>query len=208
MTRPVSPDPETGLPSISPAWVRATVFGALWGGLEVTLGAFLHALRLPLSGVWMAAAGIMILVSGLAVFPARGFLLRAGVVCMLLKLVSPGPALLVPMACILQEALVLELVAGGARPSAWRSALGGGVTTLSTLLQYIAAAWMIYGWDIIRIYYEVGRKILKWVNAPEDWLWWAIAAGIVLIFLIGLAAGALGFRLGVRVRRLREARHA
>ncbi|MCJ7579043.1 MAG: hypothetical protein MUP98_00740, partial [Candidatus Aminicenantes bacterium] len=46
------------------AWREAAVFGALWGAGETTLGAFLHATRIPLTGIIMASFGVIILTSG------------------------------------------------------------------------------------------------------------------------------------------------
>ena len=99
--------------NITRDWVYATVFGSLWGALEITLGALIHALRIPLSGVWMAAAGVIILICGLMVYPHRGFAIRAGVVCMLLKLVNPSIAFVLAAISIMMEAIAVEIIANG-----------------------------------------------------------------------------------------------
>ena len=40
--------------------VILTVFGTLWGVVEISLGSLLHLLHLPMSGPWLAASGLAI----------------------------------------------------------------------------------------------------------------------------------------------------
>ena len=44
--------------------VTLTVFGALWGVVEISVGSLAHILNLPLSGAILAAAGLMIALTG------------------------------------------------------------------------------------------------------------------------------------------------
>jgi len=201
MTEKVQNQPPS---TLSHLWIHATVFGALWGGLEITLGTLMHALRVPFSGVWMAAAGTTILVAGLMLFPNRGFAMRVGVVCMLLKLVSPGVVILLPMLGIFMEAVIIEAVMGKGRVTYFRSILAGSLCSLSVIGQAIAYYYFIFGWDLLKIYLVLLEKAVMWLGAPESWGWVAVALIILLICLVGALAGIYGIVLGKAVLRLQQ----
>jgi hypothetical protein len=90
--------------------VTLAVFGALWGLVEISLGALLHVLHAPLTGVILAAVGITIALTGRAFVPHRGSTLFIGVIVLVLKLFSIGSVVLGPMVGILVEALLAELI--------------------------------------------------------------------------------------------------
>ena len=190
--------------TLSHLWIHATVFGALWGGLEITLGTLLHALRIPFSGVWMAAAGICILVAGLTVFPIRGFALRVGVVCMLLKLISPGVVIVLPMISIFMEAAIVEMVMFNGKTTRFRAILAGTLGCLSVIVQAMTYYYFIFGWDLLHIYLVLLEKAVLWLGAPESWGWIAVALVILLICLVGAIAGSYGMTLGKAVIRLQK----
>ena len=49
--------------------VTIAVFGALWGSVEMTLGAWLHATGMPFSGLLLSAIGITIALTGYVFVP-------------------------------------------------------------------------------------------------------------------------------------------
>ena len=78
-------------------WVYIAVFGALWGALELTLGAYLHVLFPPLAntfftGLIMAGIGAVIALVGRTFVPRTGAVLGIGIVTALLKVLSLGGA--------------------------------------------------------------------------------------------------------------------
>ena len=87
--------------------VTLTVFGTLWGVVEIGLGSVLHAIRMPLSGLLLAALGLVILLIGRLFVPRRGASLFIGVVAMLLKLFSIGSVVAGPMIGIMVEAAII-----------------------------------------------------------------------------------------------------
>ena len=190
--------------NITRDWVYATVFGSLWGALEITLGALIHALRIPLAGVWMAAAGVIILICGLMIYPRRGFALRVGVVCMLLKLVNPSIAFVLAAISIIMEAVAVEIIIGDGRFGRLRAILAGGVAVLMPFFQFLLYALIIYGWDVVRVYYIGIQKMLKWMAAPEVLGYGAVATIIAGIFMIGVVSALVGLRIGGAVLEHRE----
>ncbi len=200
-----STDSSLAIPAkLSNLWIQATVFGALWGGLEVTLGTLLHALRVPFSGVWMAGVGAVILIAGHTLYPRRGLALRVGAVCMLLKLISPGVIIVIPMLGIAMESLIVDLLAGR-RPMRYPAGVFiGGLVTLSVIVQTLIAVMFIYGWDMMRLYVAMLERMIRWIGAGDEWGVWAIVLVVALTFSIGAVFGAYGVYLGRRVLRLRE----
>ena len=96
--------------------VTLAVFGALWGVAEMSLGAVLHALKLPLTGLIMSGVGMLVALTGYSFVPRRGAVLTIGVVAALLKAFSVGSVVFSPMLAIVAEAILAELAL----------ALGGG----------------------------------------------------------------------------------
>ena len=82
-------------------WAFVTVFGTLWGGLELTLGTFLHVLHVPKTGFIMVALSATLLVAQRNIFPARWSTLAAGVIAACIKSLSPGGIIAGPIIGIL-----------------------------------------------------------------------------------------------------------
>jgi hypothetical protein len=94
-------------------WVYIAVFGALWGAIEITLGAYLHVIFPPLAdtflvGVILAGLGGVIALTGRHFVPHTGSVLMIGVVTALLKALSLGGVKIGPMVAILAESLLME----------------------------------------------------------------------------------------------------
>ena len=73
--------------------VYIAVFGALWGALEITLGAYLHVLFPPLAdtfliGVIMAGLGSVIVLVGRYFVPHTGAAIAIGIITALLKAIA------------------------------------------------------------------------------------------------------------------------
>ncbi len=165
----------------------------------------LHVLRVPFSGVLMSAIGSVILLAGLTIFPMRGLMIRAGVVCMLLKLISPGVAILWPMIGIFIEALILELIAGtSGKLGPLRASLAGAVNSVMVIGQGLFFTSVIYGIDVLRMYYMLLKRGAGWLQLGDEWAVWALVLALVFTFLFGAVAGWLGYRLGLRVQALRR----
>ncbi|RPH94809.1 hypothetical protein EHM69_06280, partial [candidate division KSB1 bacterium] len=93
-------------------WLHAAVLGSVWASIEIIVGSFLHNLRVPFTGTTLTAVGVCLLVAGQYFWPDRGIIWRAGVICALMKSVSPSAVLLGPMIGILTESLMLQLAVG------------------------------------------------------------------------------------------------
>ena len=177
-------------------WAYVAAFGAAWGAVEITLGSFLHTLRLPLSGTVLASLGGVILVAERQLLPARGATLATGLVAALCKSLSPGGAILGPMIGITVEAALVELALFPAPTSLPGAALGGGLAAFWATGQKAISTYIVYGGDVVRLLAAAVRKSASWVKVPETGGWLALGGLLLVPVGIGLAAGLLGWRLG------------
>ena len=179
-------------------WAFVTVFGTLWGGLELTLGTFLHVLHVPKTGFIMVALSAMLLIAQRNIFPARGSTLAAGVIAACLKSLSPGGIIVGPIIGILSEALIIELCLLAAPRNIFCSICACSMSLLWSQLQSVFKMWIYYGTDFITSLIKVIEKFLKihWTAA----IGWSVAGVLLLIILgTGVVAGIVGHRLGKRV---------
>jgi len=182
----------------------ATVFGAMWGALELTLGAVMHMMRIPFAGVWFASAATVLLVAGLTLFPQRGFCIKAGLICMLLKLMSAGGSVIWVMIAIVTEASILELMLGDGRFGRIRAAIAGGLVTLSVWIQLLAFTVVVYGFNMLRFYEQLINRIPKMMGLSGQWGWGAVGLLVLATIIIGMAAGYYGATLGRAALRKRR----
>ena len=185
-------------------WSYVTAFGALWGATEVTIGAFLHALRLPLVGVFLSCVGALILIAQRQVFPQRGASIATGVVAALLKSMSPGGIILGPMIGILSEAILIELALFTYPRGRILAFIAGALAPIWSISQGVVTKIVVYGWDFIALIEALLVRLAKSLGLGAEILWWAGAAIISGIALFGGLVGLLGHALGVEVRKERE----
>jgi hypothetical protein len=111
-------------------WAYVTAFGAAWGAFEITVGAFLHALRIPFDGTFLASVSAAFLVAQRQVLPARGASLATGAVAALCKSISPGGMILGPMVAILVESALVEFALLAAPRARTTTMLAGALAAL------------------------------------------------------------------------------
>lgn len=87
--------------------------------MEITLGSFLHTLRLPFSGTSLAAVSAALLVAQRQMLPRRGLSLTTGIVAAVCKSVSPGGVIFGPMVGITVEAARWRRCGAGGSASEW-----------------------------------------------------------------------------------------
>jgi hypothetical protein len=182
--------------------VTLAVFGALWGAIEISLGSVLHALKVPLVGAFLAAAGVLVALVGRLYVPRRGATLYIGVIAMLLKLFRIGSVVVGPMIAILVEALLAELVLSAfPRPRRAAFLLAGMVAVLWTLAHPFFPGWLVFGRDLFIVWLDLideGRRVLG--------LHQHTVALVVLLVAgsraaLGMAAGWLAWEAGKLLKK-------
>jgi hypothetical protein len=178
------------------------IFGALWGLVEISLGAVLHALKVPMGGAVLAAIGLAVVLVGRMYVPRRGSTLFIGVIVLLLKLFSIGSVVVGPMVGILAEALLAEIILSAfPRPRRLAFMLAGAAGVLWTLVQPFFTGWLIFGRDMFIIWLDLideGARLLRLDSSAALW----IILGLVLIRgALGALAGWLAWSAGARLRQ-------
>ncbi len=185
-------------------WAQAAAFGALWGGVEITIGAFIHTVRIPFSGALLAAFGVAILVAQRQVVPMRGLSLATGAVAALCKSMSPGGVILGPMVGILSEALAVELALMVAPRASVSALLAGLLAASTTVLHQLLSLWAYYGGRVLDLLFEALDKVGSLAAGGSATGWWAAGVMGGVIMLLGAVGGLLGWRLGRDVRRIMD----
>ena len=206
-------------------WVYVAVFGALWGAIEISLGAYLHVIFPPLAdtflvGVIMAGLGVIIALTGRHFVPHTGSVLMIGVVTALLKALSLGGVKIGPMVAILAESLLMEaglllgfgtLRRAGARPaptktqarppSRWAFALAGALAVSWNFFHKFVMMRLLFGQGVSEVAVTMVKDGSQLLGLDVRY---SIAILVVLLAIrlaVGAVAGWLAWDLGGAVRR-------
>ena len=177
--------------------VTLTVFGALWGIVEISIGSLLHVLNVPLSGTFLAAAGLMIVLMGRLFVSRPGSTIFIGIIAMMLKLFSIGSVVAGPMIGILAEAAIAEIVLTVfGRPSRLSFIVAGALGVLWTLFQPFVTGLLLFGRDIFVIWLDLldmGSRLFGFESTAVVWI---VLVLVILFLLIGGGAGWLAWDVG------------
>jgi hypothetical protein len=188
----------------SPFWSTAAAFGALWGTVEITLGSFLHTLRVPFTGAILASIGAALLVAQRQVAPARGLSLATAIIAALCKSLSPGGAILGPMIGISVEGLLVEVALLGMPRFVGSAVLAGALAAMWAVFQKVLMQFVLYGGTAIEVYKAVLKRAGEWLGRADAG-WWIAAVLLAIIAAIGAAGSVLGWRVGRDASRALEA---
>jgi len=182
--------------NLKPIWAKAAVLGSMWGSIEIIVGSFLHNLRVPFTGTILSAVAVALLVGGYSLWHEKGLIWRAGVVCALMKSISPSAVIIGPMIGILAEAFTLELFARMSRGRTIGLVIGGGIALCLPFVQSIVSLLIAYGLNIAILYVEAYRVVAKNFSIQSLNPYEAIGLFLVLNALFGFCAAFLGMAIG------------
>lgn len=183
------------------------VFGTLWGLMEVTLGTALKGLRIPFTGLVMAACATVVILAGRRFARRRGSVVMMGGVAALIKVFSLGGFVIGPVWAIVFEGLLAEIVLTTFGLNRLSSMLTGVVLLGYTTVHPFVAQGVLYGSDIYTIYLEMLRKFAAVLHIADVDLVPVAGVYLACIAIAGSAAGLAGLRLGHDVdRNLRRKR--
>ncbi len=187
---------------LSTDWLRAAVLGSLWASFEIIAGSFLHNLRLPFSGTILTAASVFLIIAFIQIWKEPGMIWRAGLICALMKSLSPSAVILGPMIGIFTEALIIWLMVGIVGRNLFAYALGGALAVASALVHKVVNLFILYGFDLIRVFeglYYFSVRHLHIENLEPDVL---IGMILVVYLVIGVIAAIAGYLAGRRYKVL------
>jgi hypothetical protein len=188
-------------------WVYVAVFGALWGALEMTLGAYLHVLFPPLAntfftGLVMAGLGAVIALVGRYFVPRTGAVLSIGIITALLKVVSLGGVKTGPLVAILAEAVLMEVALLSKTTLArWRYVLAGSLAVSWNFFHKFVMMRLLYGEGVTEVYLKMVREGSQLLGLDLGYAVAVIGVMFLLRVLVGTAAGWLAWDLGRLVAR-------
>ncbi len=176
---------------LSEKWLKAAVIGSLWAAIEIILGSFLHNLRIPFAGTFLSMTSAFLLISFMIHWNDKGIILRAGIICALMKSVSPSAIILGPMIAIFMEAFFLETARTIFGRNLLAYSIGAALAVSWTLVQKILNYIVLYGFDLIKVaesfYYFLLDKSKLHDIEPKYLVYTIITiyviAGIVAAFL-------------------------
>ncbi len=181
---------------LSEKWLKAAVVGSLWATVEIVLGSLLHNLKLPLAGSMLSFITVYLVISFFQVWKTNGLIWRAGLICALMKSISPSAIILGPMIGILSQAIILDLVIRLSGKNLFSYLLGGALAVFSALLQKAITLLVLYGWDFVLLLENMYLFAVRQVGMeqlPPSWL----LALLSMVYLIsGALAGFMGFITG------------
>jgi nucleoside-triphosphatase THEP1 len=184
---------------LSDKWIKASVLGTTWAASEIVLGSFLHNLKIPFSSNFLTAIGIIILISSNYKWSEKGLFWRAGLICALMKSMSPSAVIFGPMIAIFSEALLMEFsirILGG---TIGGYLLGGMLAMTWNLFHRIMNLIIFYGSNIIDVYADIVKFSQKQLGIHHDILWMPVLVLVGLYCIMGIAAALIGVRVGKRL---------
>ena len=181
-------------------WLKAAVLGCLWASSEIVIGGFLHSLRLPVAGLVLTAIGIVFMTAVSHLWTDRGLIWRAGLVCAVMKAISPSAVIFGPMIAISCQALLMEFSVRAFRRNAFAYSLGGMMAMSWNLFQFAANMLLFYGARSIDLYLGLVKWSEKFIG-PMRQPWLPVLIVLALHMAVGLFAGLLGLAIGRKARR-------
>jgi nucleoside-triphosphatase THEP1 len=180
-------------------WIKASIIGTLWAASEIVLGSFLHNLKIPFSGNILTAIGIIILISVSYIWTERGLFWRAGIICAIMKTMSPSAVIFGPMIAIFTESLLLDLSVRLLGKTIPGFVLGSMLAMSWNLFQKIFNYIIFYGFNIVDLYTNLVKFAQKQLNIHFDLVWLPPVALLIAYCIFGMISALIGIRIGRKI---------
>jgi|YNPMSStandDraft_1061717.scaffolds.fasta_scaffold00067_28 hypothetical protein len=179
---------------------RTAVIAALWSFIEITLGTWLHAARLPFRGLILSlvAAGLLVFAKNILQF--RGSLILLGLITVTIKSTLTGVFIINPIIAILMESIFAEILFLFFRPNFISSILGGCVVLFYTFLHSVAAQIFFFGFNILNVYVSIFGKFINLDIDKSSYALLIIFSFMLLHLFLGAIAGWFGFRVALKTK--------
>ncbi len=192
-------------------WLRAAILGSIWASSEIILGSFLHNLRIPFSGTFLSALGVYLLTAFDVKWKQPGVIWRAGVICALMKSISPSAFIFGPMLAIMAEAFLFSSMIRLFGRNIIGYGIGGALAVTWSLMHKIGNMLVFYGADIIQIYanfYTYAAKVTSLnLGSPTNLIILLFAVYLIIGFIVatfGMFAGKRVVPLSLEVTDVKD----
>ncbi len=190
---------ETYKENIKDIWLKAAVLGSLWASFEIIMGSFFHNIRLPMAGTILTVVGVSLMIAFGQMWKEKGLFWRAGLICALMKSVSPSAVLLGPMIGIFAEALVLELTLFIFGRNLFGYILAGIMALYSVVIHKVITLLFLYGFNIVKILENLYYFTIKQLKVENLDFYQAFFILSSLYLFLGIFASLSGYFIGKKV---------
>ncbi len=174
--------------------VTLGVFGALWGGVEISLGSLFHTLNVPMTGMFLSAIGLLVVMVARYFVPRVGSSLFLGVIVALLKMLSLGGIVIWPMIAIMFEALVAESVLTVSKTNTrWTFIITGGLGVFYTLVHPFFSQGLLAGSGVLFVWEMLLQQGSRVFGIPVEAAWSVIGIMALVHLVVGIVAGYLAW---------------
>jgi len=185
--------------NISDKWVKASIIGTIWAAAEIVLGSFLHNLRVPFSGNLLTAVALVILIAVSYRWREHGLYWRAGIICALMKTMSPSAIIFGPMIAIIMESLLLEASVRIFGRTYMGFILGSMLAMSWNLFQKVFNMIIFYGGNLVDIYKNITDYVSRQLNLQFDAFWAPLILLLGIYALFGAVTAVTGIITGRRI---------
>lgn len=183
---------------IKEKWLYAAVAGSLWASLEIIAGSFLHNLRFPFAGTVLAMFGVVLMTACQHYWKVGGIIWRAGLICAIMKSISPSAVIFGPMAGIFAEALLMQLSVTIFGKNLIAYIIGGMLALLSVLAHKIISLLIIYGSDIVSLAENLCVYASSLMNIHGNACLMPFIILTVLFMTAGVVSAVIGYFVSLR----------
>jgi len=181
---------------LSEIWLKASVLGSIWASVEIIFGSFLHNLKIPFSGMLLSFISVWLLISFLQIWKQNGLVIRAGLICALMKSISPSAVILGPMIGIMTEALLVELFILMFGKNIIGYLFAGAFAVLSTLIHKVVSLLIMYGLDLLKILTDLYHFAVKQIGLSSLSPVTLLLVITAIYILLGITGAIAGFYSG------------
>lgn len=181
---------------INEVWLKASILGSTWAASEIILGSFLHNLRIPFNGHILTAIAFILLIAASYRWADKGLFWRSGLICALMKTMSPSAIIFGPMIAIFMEALLLDISVRILGKNLAGFMLGSALAMSWILVQRILNLIISYGFNIVDIYKDLMKYAEKQLHLSFDMIWTPILILLAIYIIFGFIAVFLGMKIG------------
>jgi len=181
---------------LSITWLKAAVLGCLWASSEIVLGSFLHNLHVPFSSIFLTSIGVILIVSISYKWKDKGLIWRSGLICALMKSVSPSAVIFGPMIAIMTEALLLEFSVRIIGRNMMGFVVGSLLAMSWNFFQKIANYLIYYGFNIVELYATLVKYAEKQLHMHFETVWMPVIVLWLFYLFFGLVSAGIGIYIG------------
>ncbi len=181
-------------------WIKASVLGTVWAASEIVLGSFLHNIRMPFSGNVLVGIAMILLIAASHIWTEKGVIWRSGLICALLKTMSPSAIIFGPMVAIFAEGMLLEFAVRIFKRKNIGYIVGAALAMSWNLFHKIINMVFYYGMGIVRVYEKLMKSAQKQLHWNFDVVWVPLATMLIIYIVLGILVAFIGIHVGKKLK--------